>query len=309
MSGVRHPAWLYEAWAFLIWAYRRQPTVFQVSRQQRLASGTPASRRALITEFREGPEGLSREELASGTYPLACTSAVLVLLGIPGILSLLLMLPEVPGVPRLAVLVNPLLLLAIFALSGSWAAPRCGFRSLLAARLAGAPVDWNGPSLLRAAGAGVALGYLIALVDHWTRSLWQPSPAVSGIAEAWSPAGLLVGMFYGGVVEEIVFRWGLMSLVIWLLWKLSGRGYSAPSTPVIWIGAAVSAVVFAAGHLPALQLSGISLTPHLIARTVGLNTVVGLVFSGLFARGNLEAAMLAHIGFHVGVMIAAAALP
>ena len=48
-------------------------------------------------------------------YPIVWTSCVLIGLGVPGVLSLLLTLPEMAGVPRWALLINPAILLVAMA--------------------------------------------------------------------------------------------------------------------------------------------------------------------------------------------------
>jgi hypothetical protein len=228
--------------------------------------------------------------------------------GLPGLLSLLPALPEVPGVPPLALLVNPLIFLVLAALLGSWLAPRCGFRSRIAERLSGTgagllPRAWGKVLLI-----GGALGVAVTLADHALGPLWQERPSFPpSLVEAWGPTALLLGVFYGGVVEEIVMRWGLMSLLVWLAWRLLMRRASQPPRAAVLFGLLAAAAIFAASHLPTLANAGAEMTAPLLARTLGFNFALGLAFGFLFARRSLEAAMLAHIGFHLGV--ACTALP
>ncbi|MFC6976650.1 type II CAAX prenyl endopeptidase Rce1 family protein [Halomicroarcula sp. GCM10025709] len=70
----------------------------------------------------------------------------------------------------------------------------------------------------------------------------------------------------------------------------------------MWAAIVVSAVLFGVGHLPALAQS-VSLTPALIARTVLLNAVAGVLFGWLYWRRSLEAAMVAHASFHVPLVV------
>jgi membrane protease YdiL (CAAX protease family) len=65
----------------------------------------------------------------------------------------------------------------------------------------------------------------------------------------------------------------------------------------------VAALVFAAGHLPALAAM-VEPTPALVARTLALNAIAGLVYGWLFLTRGLEAAMLAHGATHVGFALA-----
>lgn len=51
-------------------------------------------------------------------YPLL-TAPGLIAIGLPGIASLLLALPSLPGVPRIAMLIIPAVLLAVLAFAGT----------------------------------------------------------------------------------------------------------------------------------------------------------------------------------------------
>lgn len=220
---------------------------------------------------------------------------LLILAGLPGIASLLLVLPEVPGVPRPVLLLNPLALLVLAALAGTFAAPRCGFR-LVSRQGAAGPV-----------AAGFALGLALAALDHLSRPLWQASPGEpASLVEGWTAGMLLVGLLYGGVVEEILLRWGLMSLVVLGLWRVLARRAASPPGTALWAGIALAALVFAAGHLPALAAGGAELTPPLVLRTLALNAAAGLAFGWIFARRGLVAAMASHAAAHPGFALAAA---
>ncbi|HZF74772.1 MAG TPA: CPBP family glutamic-type intramembrane protease [Acetobacteraceae bacterium] len=226
--------------------------------------------------------------------------ALLVLAGLPGLLSLLPILPEVPGVPRLVLLANPFLLLVLAAFAGGWAARRCGFRL-------SAPGITAGRRLGEIA-AGVALGLGIAVLDHAARGWWQAAPGVPpSVVEGWSPAVLLAGLLYGGVVEEVLMRWGVMSLVVLALWRVLARHAAAPPGPVLAAGVAVAAIVFAAAHLPALAADAAALAPGPVLRGLALNTLAGLVFGWMFLRRDLVAAMAAHAGLHLGFAVVAQA--
>jgi membrane protease YdiL (CAAX protease family) len=58
--------------------------------------------------------------------------------------------------------------------------------------------------------------------------------------------------------------------------------------------------LFAAGHLPAVAAQ-LDLTPAIVARTLVLNGVAGLLYGWLFWRRHLEAAMVAHACTHLGL--------
>ncbi|WP_207539011.1 CPBP family glutamic-type intramembrane protease [Sabulicella rubraurantiaca] len=217
------------------------------------------------------------------------TPAFLILLGLPGLLSL----PDLPGVPRWAVLLNPLLLLVAFAFAGQFAAPRCGLHLR-------SPEATPASRLLQA-GSGALLGFALALAGHLARSWWQAAPGLPpSVIEGWSLASLRLGVLYGGVVEEVILRWGVMSLLLLPLRRILARWDAALLLAIL-----LSALLFAALHLPALAASGAPLEAGVVLRTLLLNTVAGLLFGWIFARRDLIAAMLAHAGAHLGFAVAA----
>ncbi|ELZ32418.1 Abortive infection protein [Halogeometricum pallidum JCM 14848] len=95
-----------------------------------------------------------------------------------------------------------------------------------------------------------------------------------------------------------MLRFGLMSVLAFVGWRVTGRRTDGPRPVVMWAAILVSAILFGLGHLPALAQS-VDLTPALIARTVLLNAVAGILFGWLYWRRSLEAAMVAHASFHV----------
>lgn len=227
-----------------------------------------------------------------------------VLIGMPGVLSLLLVLPAIPGVSAAALLVNPVILLTVMSAVGAACAPRAGLKSRLL--LGGSLTSSDLAVLARMAGLGMLLGIGIALLDQVLARGWQAASAVPSLADGWSWAQLLAGMLYGGITEEVVMRWGLLSGVLWALLRLFGK------TGRSWriaagIALIVSAAVFAAGHLPALLAAG-DLPPLLLARTLGLNFALGIAFGLAFLRHHLEAAIVLHATFHIGVALAALSL-
>ncbi len=103
----------------------------------------------------------------------------------------------------------------------------------------------------------------------------------------------LLASFYGAIVEEILLRLILLSLLAWLIgfaWHLPG---GQPTPGAFWLANIIAAVVFGLGHLPATAAL-VKLTPVLIGRAILLNGVLGIAAGYLFVRYGLEAAMLAH---------------
>jgi len=110
---------------------------------------------------------------------------------------------------------------------------------------------------------------------------------------------ILARVLYGGITEEVLLRWGLMTALVWLWWRLVQGRRGSPRTIDYWLAIVVSALLFGAGHLPAAAMLVGELTGDVVLFVVGANTAFGLVFGYLFWRYGLEAAMIAHVSAHV----------
>lgn len=99
--------------------------------------------------------------------------------------------------------------------------------------------------------------------------------------------------FYGGIAEEIQLRLFVMSLLVWLGRFISRTAAGKPTSAVFWIANILAAVLFGLGHLPTMALL-VPLTPLVIARTVVLNGLIGVVFGWLYWKRGLESAMVSH---------------
>lgn len=109
---------------------------------------------------------------------------------------------------------------------------------------------------------------------------------------------MLAAVLYGGVIEEVMLRLFMMSLIAFLLYKLFDRKKEKPATGVLVAANLIAALLFAAGHLPATAaLMGI--TPMILLRCFLLNGGFGLLFGWLYRKYGLRYAMIAHAGCHV----------
>ena len=99
--------------------------------------------------------------------------------------------------------------------------------------------------------------------------------------------------FYGGIAEEIQLRLFVMSLLAWLGKFISKTSEGKPTSIIFWIANILAAVLFGLGHLPAMSLL-VPLTALVIARTVVLNGLIGVVCGWLYWKRGLESAMISH---------------
>jgi membrane protease YdiL (CAAX protease family) len=143
---------------------------------------------------------------------------------------------------------------------------------------------------------GVAIALCISIAsaligDRWHMRTVQPP-------SAWAAVLASLG---AGVYEEVWFRLGLMTVVVWIAMRVSGR--QAPSPSTMWIGSTVAAFAFGAAHLP-LAFSVAAPSASLAAFVVTANGVVGLTCGWLYWRRGLLAAMAAHTSVDLVLKVA-----
>lgn len=109
---------------------------------------------------------------------------------------------------------------------------------------------------------------------------------------------LLATVTYGAVIEEVMLRLFMMSLVAFVLHLLFERKCGEVSRLVLVAANVVSALLFAVGHLPVNDMM-YGLIPMIVLRCLLLNGVFGLAFGWLYRRFGLRYAMIAHGGCHV----------
>ena len=109
----------------------------------------------------------------------------------------------------------------------------------------------------------------------------------------------MASVLYGGVIEEIIMRLFMMSLIAFIAWKIFFRREANPPTGVIIAANIIAALLFAAGHLPAtVQMFG-EITPMILLRCFLLNGAGGLVFGYLYRKYGIQYSMMAHAGAHI----------
>jgi hypothetical protein len=145
-------------------------------------------------------------------------------------------------------------------------------------------------------GVGAATTIILLLLDRFMKpALPEALQASNNTEPNWLSS--LTAMLYGGITEEILMRWGLMSLLVWIAWKVLKQGITLPSQGIYQGAIVLASLVFGLLHLPATAAI-VPLTPLVIIRAILLNGIAGIAFGWLFWQYSLEAAMLSHASFH-----------
>lgn len=103
---------------------------------------------------------------------------------------------------------------------------------------------------------------------------------------------------YGGVFEEILIRLFLMSLLAWVISKLFYAKEEDVPVKVLVIANVISALLFAAGHLPSTKQIFGYMDGLILFRCFLINGLLGLAFGYLYRKYGIGYSMLAHIGTH-----------
>ncbi len=239
---------------------------------------------------------------------------ILWLAGLTGVLSFLLVdldalikiLPAATGIPtitlalKLLSLIQPAVILSVAVLVGVVLASKVGLSSPVAEAAAsgGNLASALKPQIIPGIVGGLAGGVSLVLIALVLKPFLSPE-VVARIGEFGKILPLPTRLLYGGITEELLLRWGLMTLLVWAAWRLFQKGQDRPK-PAFFVGAIlVSSLVFAIGHLPVAFMLFPEPTLALILFVIVGNSAFGLIAGYLYWKKGLESAMIAHALAHV----------
>ena len=245
---------------------------------------------------------------------------ILWLAGMAGVLSFLLVdlskllanlpLPAGKQLPsiwalKLLSLIQPTILLSLAVLVGVALASKVGLSSPVAEAAATNRQLSSAfkPQLVPGLIGGITGGAAILL--SW--SLWKPFLPPQFVTRSLALNNLLplpTRLLYGGFTEELLLRWGVMTLLVWAAWRLFQKGQGKPRVIYFASAIVISSVVFGLGHLPIAFALSSEVTSSLVFYIISANAVFGLIAGYLYWKKGLEAAIIAHMAAHVVIVTA-----
>lgn len=138
---------------------------------------------------------------------------------------------------------------------------------------------------------GFLIGAFLLLADYIFYLLGSDLSFFNSDLPSWYKG--LIGSFFGGIGEEIIYRLFFMSLLIWIINLIIKNNGNPPKTWTVYTAMIFAAVLFALAHLP-LTASLSEITPLVVVRAILLNTIAGFGFGLLYWKKGLLYAMIAH---------------
>jgi hypothetical protein len=241
--------------------------------------------------------------------PNLILGTILFVLGLLGILSTLTMALPVsketmealkdltPLQIKIVLVIQPSILLMIAVVIGVLLHKKVDLQVPIIEGIGKTEKQW---SLLEISKYGILGGIITGILSTIIGFVYYPylPNELRELGENFRP-NLAVRFLYGGFTEEIIFRFGFMTLVVWLTSKIPKRG----AVNIYWVGILVTATIFAMGHLPVLFQSVENPSMALITYLLIATSFGGIVFGWLYWKKGLESAFIAHICSHVVVVI------
>jgi Type II CAAX prenyl endopeptidase Rce1-like len=231
--------------------------------------------------------------------------ASVLLIDVSGIVSLIpsttRAIPTITPALKLLSLVQPTLILAVAVVIGVALAPRVGLSAPAAEAVATGGNIFTSLRSQLAPGVlgGLAGGICIVLISLLAKPFLSTT-ALDRIGKFSKLVPLPTRILYGGVTEELLLRWGFMTLILWAAWRVLQKGQNVPSRAYFVGAILLSSLVFGAGHLPvAYMLLPDSFGPALVLFVILANSAFGVVAGYLYWKRGLESAMIAHIVCHL----------
>lgn len=236
--------------------------------------------------------------------------AALFSLGFIGILTILTATLPMDSIPKevlekispqtlkMLMLINPTILLLIAVLIGTALHEKVNLSvPNISAALNIKPSNITWAEQLRSGILlGIIAGVLITIVGLVFRSSLPQEFVALGEKMKVTP---IARFGYGGFTEEILMRYGFMTLIVWVIYKITKQ--LKPHT--YWLGIIIATFLFAFGHFPVVYNAVKNPSIALLSYVLIGNASAGIFFGWLYWKKGLEAAFIAHIFAHIIMMI------
>ncbi len=145
---------------------------------------------------------------------------------------------------------------------------------------------------LKNVSSSVALSAILAIVILFFHKLVRDFYPVTSIIERPAKIYYAAVSFSAGITEEIIFRFGLMSLIITII--LFFKQNKEITNTIVWVSIIITAICFGLMHLP-LSKNFSNLTIVTVSATMIGNLITGSFFGWVYWKRGLLVAIIGHI--------------
>lgn len=140
---------------------------------------------------------------------------------------------------------------------------------------------------------GLALGMIIIFLEWLFFRPLIPQLILAVKIPVWQS---FLASFYGGITEEIMLRFFLMSLLVWTITRALDK--KEKTETIMWSAIIMAALVFGLAHLP-VTAQIVPMTALVIIRSFVLNGLAGIILGYLYWKKGLESAVIAHFSMDI----------
>jgi hypothetical protein len=144
---------------------------------------------------------------------------------------------------------------------------------------------------------GVSIGAVVFVIGYANRSLLPQLPAGFVMPPFWQGLLMMIG---AAIREEILFRFGILNLFVWLFWMLTRQ--SKPNGQVVGAAIAVTSIGFGVLHvLPVSDVLKLTWRAEVVG--IGVGSAVGILLGWAYWRHGLLAVIVCHSGAGITLFI------
>ena len=144
--------------------------------------------------------------------------------------------------------------------------------------------------------SSIVLAIVVAVILLGLFELQKILHPINSLQERPSKLYYVLVSFVMGINEEIIYRLGLMSLIVTSMQYF--KKVDLPTNRMVWTGIILTSIIFGMMHFP-ITSNFFELTTFTIGATMIGNIVTGTTFGWIFWRHGLLVAIASHIAFDI----------
>ncbi len=139
---------------------------------------------------------------------------------------------------------------------------------------------------------GLLAGIIIFILDRFIFSIYlEPLTDMIASPPLWER---ILYVLYVGLVEELVLRFFLMTLLVWISWKIKKKADGFPTSTGIWFAILIVSFIYGLGIVLSTSME---IDNSGTLRIMIWNGITGMIFGWIYWKKGLEASIIANMSF------------